>query len=316
MRCGALVLLAGALACRPESSSATPETKPTTVATDPSAPLRFAWPAGSSAVVTERILKDGKHAVTRYRIVTEVDGDALLVWYRDFAFVELQGVDLRDPEAAAKVHEVERQLAGAIPPYRVARDGTWLGASDLDGLAEHFAKLLSPRQVETLRALLANPKLRAVIDAKLREVWQAWAEGWVGLELAPGERYAGNVAMDVAGTRIEVPFVVERFATTDDDGIRLRATQTLEGEQAIQAVGGMIEEFVEAMPTKPAKPMSLEGLAVRRVHLREATLDPTTLLPRRAYTRVTIAVTREGKTTEKIEEHEWTFAWDPAAARP
>lgn len=274
----------------------------------------FAWPERSEALVTERVLKKGRHAVMRYRVVTEPDGDALLVYYRDFVFLEIEGIDLDDPEARKGVEILQAQVADAIPPYRVARDGKWLGATGLEHFADRLTEIFPPDRVATLRTMLANPKVRALVDGKLREVWQAWAEGWLGLELVPGDRYEGTTTIEVEGEHVPLSFLVERFAQAQDDGIRMRATQRLEGDAAIVVVGAVVSELVESMPNKPDKSLPLDTMEVRRVHLREATLDPKTLLPRRAYTKLTIAVTHEGKTTERIEEHEWTFTWTAAAA--
>jgi hypothetical protein len=160
---------------------------------------------------------------------------------------------------------------------------------------------------EALASMLANPKLRALVDAKMREVWQAWAEGWIGLSLAVGQEQHGLVAVEVAGARVELPFTVERLAA--DDGIRLRATQTMEGEPALRLMGAIVEELAASMADAPGKSPPFAGTQVRRVHVRDATLDPKTLLPRRASTRLTTSVTFEGKTKEQLETHEWVFEW-------
>lgn len=304
-----ILALALAAGCRSDAASTNaPAIAAAPAKTDGQAVrLRFAWPVGSEAQVTERVLKKGRHATTRYRLTVEAEGDALLVYYRDFAFVEIEGVDLDDPETRAEITALERSLAGAIPPYRVARDGTWIGSIDVAALADRFTDIYSEKDREMLRSLLGNPKVRPLVDAKLREVWQAWAEGWIGLVLAPGARLEGVTTIDVLGTPVESPFTVARLS--DEGGIRLQATQTLAGEQARAALGVVLEEVVAAMQKAPGKPIPVAQIDVRRVHLREATLDEATLLPRRASTRVTISVTHEGKTTEQIETHEWVFDW-------
>jgi len=306
MRRAAILVWAIATGCRPDASTAAPGPAATAQPAEIAAPLRFAWPAGIDARVTERVVKKGRHATMRYRIAVEEDDDALLVYYRDFAFAEIEGFDLGDPAVRAEIRGLEEQLGGAIPPYRVAHDGTWIGATGIETLGQRFESVFSAKDREMFGSLLANPKVRALVDAKMREVWQAWAQGWIGLELQPGARYEGTAAVDVAGVRVEQPFVVERLVA--DDGVRLRATQTMAGEQAIAAVGAVIDEFIAARG-QATKPLPLAATDVRRVYVREATLDPKTLLPRRASTHVTIAVTHEGQTTEQIESHEWVFDW-------
>jgi hypothetical protein len=307
------LVVAGVLACRP---AAAPEPAPPSVTGDVVAdsPLRFAWPEGAHATVTERVLKKGRHATTRYRIVTQRDGEALLVYYRDFAFVDFEGLDLADPAVREQLDALERQVAGAIPPYRVAADGTWLGCGEFDAMLDGLTGILPAEDLASFRAMMANPKIRAVVDAKLRDVWQAWVEGWLGLSLGPGERHQGSSRIEIAGTVVELPYTIERL---EGDGveIRLRATSELAGDPAKAMLGALFDEIATTLQTgdgaaRPDASAGMRALEVRRVHLREATLDPATLLPTRAFTRVTITVGDGTKTTESIESHEWTFDWN------
>jgi hypothetical protein len=311
------------LACRP---AAAPEPAPPSVTGDVVAdsPLRFAWPEGAHATVTERVLKKGRHATMRYRIVTQREGGTLLVYYRDFAFVDFEGLDLADPDVRAQLTALERQVAGAIPPYRIAADGTWLGCGELDTMLDGLDGVLPAEDLAAFRTMMSNPKIRAVVDAKLRDVWQAWVEGWLGLALRPGERHQGSTRIEIAGTVVVLPYTIERLEG-DGAALRLRATSELAGDPAKAMIGALLDEVAAALPngddaSRAAASAGVRALAVRRVHLREATLDPATLLPTRAFNRVTITVGDGAKTTESIESHEWTFDWhdgvnDPAAAR-
>lgn len=299
------------LACRP---AAAPEPAPS-VGGDvgDASPLRFAWPEGAHATVTERVLKKGRHATTRYRIVTQREGEALLVYYRDFAFVDFEGLDLADPSVREQLDALERQVAGAIPPYRIAADGTWLGCGEFDAMLDGLDGVLPAEDLAAFRTMMSNPKIRAVVDAKLRDVWQAWVEGWIGLSLRPGERHEGRSRIEIAGTVVELPYTIERLAG-DGAAMRLRATSELAGDPAKAMLGALFDEVAAALPigdgaAKSEASAGMRALDVRRVHLREATLDPATLLPTRASTRVTITVGDGAKTTESIESHEWTFDW-------
>ncbi len=310
MRRSLQLVVAGVLACRP---AAAPEPAASNVVVDDS-PLRFAWPEGAHATVTERVLKKGRHATMRYRIVTQRDGEAVLVYYRDFAFVDFEGLDLADPAVREQLDALERQVAGAIPPYRIAADGTWLGCGELDTMLDGLAGILPADDLATFRTMMGNAKIRAVVDAKLRDVWQAWVEGWLGLSLRPGERHQGNSRIEIAGTVVDLPYTIERLVG-DGAEIRLRATSELAGDPAKAMIGALFDEFSATLQTgdgaaKPDASAGMRALEVRRVHLREATLDPVTLLPARAFNRVTITVGDGAKTTESIESHEWTFDWN------
>jgi hypothetical protein len=312
MRRRVSLLLAAALACRPTAQSV-PETATPAAAVDPS-PLRFAWPLDAHATVTERVFKKGRHATMRYGIVTRREGSTILVYYRDFAFVEFEGVDLGDPAVREQLAALERQVAGAIPPYRIAADGTWLGCGELETLLDGLAGVLPAADIATFRALLSNPKIRAVVDAKLRDVWQAWVEGWLGLALRPGDRREGSSRIEIAGTSVVLPYTVERLAG-DPATLHLRSTSELTGDAAKAMLGAALDEFTAAMRDRLGNTgldtaAATRELAVRRLHVREATLDPATLRPTRALSRVTITVGDDKATTESIESHEWTFVWD------
>ena len=311
-RCLPVLFFASLLACRRDAPR--PPEAPATIAPTP---LRFAWPVGARATVTERVLKKGRRATTRYDIVTQREGSTILVYYRDFAFLELEGFDLDDPTVREQIAALESQVAGAIPPYRIAADGTWLGCGELDTMLDGLVAVLPAAHVATFREMMANPKIRAVVEAKIRDVWQAWVEGWLGLELAPGERIEGSSAIEIAGVPALLPYVIERLPGNAAT-IELRATSEISGATAQAMVGVLLEEIIAAFPDRlGAKGRETAAvaaeLAVRRVHLREVTLDRATMLPRRALSRVTIVVQGE-QTVESIESHEWIFAWDGEAA--
>lgn len=312
------LLLAAALGCRP---AAAPEPVAPTATVVEASPLRFAWPEGAHATVTERVLKKGRHATMRYRIVTQREGGTLLVYYRDFAFVEFEGLDLADAAVREQLDALERQVAGAIPPYRIAADGTWLGCGELDTMLDGLVGILPDEDLAAFRTMMGNPKIRAVVDAKLRDVWQAWVEGWLGLSLRPGERRSGSSRVAIAETAFDLPYTVERLAG-DDAALQLRATSELAGDPARAMIGALLDEVIAPLRTDGATgPDAVPPtLAVHRVHLREVTLDPATLLPARAFNRVTITVGDGTRTAESIESHEWTFDWhdgvtDGAAGR-
>jgi hypothetical protein len=306
----AQLLLIGILACRP-TAPRPPETPPLAASVAPS-PLRFAWPADARATVTERVLKKGRHATMRYSIVTQREGPTTLVYYRDFAFVELEGFDLADREVREMIAKLERQVAGAIPPYRIAADGTWLGCGEIGTMLDGLEGILPAADIATFREMMANPSIRAVVDAKLRDVWQAWVEGWLGLELRPGQFREGSSKLEIAGTVVDLPYMIERLPG-DDATIEVRATSELSGDAAIAMVGALIAEVVETLPGRADMPRTVEEmrkLTVLRAHLREATIDRATMLPIRAFNRVSIMVSDGQAVTESIESHEWLFEWN------
>jgi hypothetical protein len=311
------VSFACALGCKPSAESSQPEAAtPSSPATSAEASgLRFAWPEGASALVTERILKKGKRATTRYRIVTERRDGEILVYYRDFAFVELEGVDLSDPKAREALARLESQVAGAMPPYRIALDGTWRGCGDLDVLGQALEGVYPPDKLAMLRTLLANPKMREAVESQLENVWDAWAETWIGWELPPGTHNDGVFETNVDGRTVKVPFIAEHLG--EEGGlVRLRVTTTFQGSFE-DLVGDLLQAVIESLPPDKRK-LDPEALAAHMRDLKmlttsiqEATLDPKTLLPKRAMSRTDVVFSGGSKGDERrVEEHEWTFEWN------
>ncbi|HET6583989.1 MAG TPA: hypothetical protein VFG69_11085 [Nannocystaceae bacterium] len=282
--------------------------------------LRFAWPLGASARVTEKILKKGKHSTTHYRLETLLRDHELLVYYRDYEFVEIEGYDLANPEVREAVRKVEAQVMGAMPPYRIGEDGRWLGVRDLDAVTASAEGVLPAADVATIRKALASPEGRARIDERMRDVWRAWSEAWIGLTLHSGERLETTTQLLGADREIAVPIVVEHLGSVGDS-IHLELTSTLTGDDAIAAIGDMFEDVatmvagdpVVLTPSDVAK--ALQKTKVERTCVLEAVVDPDTLLPSTASLRAKVTVGEGDALQERIEEHEWTFAWNTANMR-
>lgn len=83
-------------------------------------------------------------------------------------------------------------------------------------------------------------------------------------------------------------------------------------------MGDMLAQFATAVPgqsrtIEPAEwAAKMHELDVRRVAVIEAVVNPRTLLPAEAMTRSTVSVSDGKETTERVEEHAWTFVWDHA----
>ncbi len=295
----------------PRSTVSAPAQRATSVA-PAKQPLRFAWPDGATAEVTERILKKGRRSTTHYRIVTERDGDDWLIFYRDFEFREVEGLDLRDPRVVAALDKVAAQTVGRLPPYRVSSDGGWLGI-DMDAFLAAMKGVLPDETVANLHKAMAVPGMAAMLDEKLSDVWGTWVELWIDMELEPGERLDGAFEVTVLDRPISVPVTVEHLGTVDGR-VRIRASSVLEGPAAAAAVGTMVSQFSESVDGDTPLPVSdwnslSDQMEIRRVWTAETVTDPMTLLPAEARFELRVTVTADGEKRERVEAHEWVFDW-------
>lgn len=298
-------------ACAPRSTANAPAQGA------PSAPpakqaLRFDWPDGATAEVTERILKKGRHSTTHYRIATERDGDDWLIFYRDFEFREVEGLDLQDPSVVAALEKLATQAVGRLPPYRVSSDGRWLGV-DMDAFLAAMKGVLPDESVATLHKAMAVPGMEAMFDEKLGDVWRTWVELWIGMQLEPGESFDGAFEVGVLGRPLSIPVTVEHLGAVDGR-VQLRASSVLEGPAAAAAVGTMVLQFSESVDGDTPLPVSdwktrSDQMQVRRVSTAETVTDPITLLPTQARFEIRVTVTADGEKRERVEAHEWIFDW-------
>jgi hypothetical protein len=275
-------------------------------------PLEFAWPVGASAVVTEDVLKKGRRATMRYRIVTERRDDEILVYYRDFEFLKIEGAEMSNPVVRATAERVGQDVMAAMPPYRVGLDGQWIGIADLDELFTAAAKFMPKMDPKRLAQFLDMPGMREAIDAKLSEVWVAWVEAWIGLALRPGERIEGVSESTVMGQTIAMPTVFEHLGA-EADQVWLRVTSTHEGEDAAGALRDLTQELVANLADESSSDTVadlLKDLEVRRVVVMEAKLDARTMLPSVVSSNERSTAESPGYSRERVEEHLWTFAWD------
>lgn len=135
--------------------SATTTASPTREATPKALVLPFAWPAGSSAIVTEEVLKNGKEAKLRYRIdVGARDGGGLRVQIKDLKFIELEAFDLTDPKHAAMIEALERQTAAMLPSFLVTAEGEFEGVTDYEKLLELVLQLVPEDRRDEASTLL------------------------------------------------------------------------------------------------------------------------------------------------------------------
>ena len=300
-----------AAACAPRSSVDAPAERA------PSAPpakqaLRFNWPDGATAEVTERILKKGRHSTTHYRIATERDGDDWLIFYRNFEFREVEGLDLQDPRVVAALDQVATQAVGRLPPYRVSSDGRWLGV-DMDAFLAAMKGVLPDEMVATLHKSMAVPGMEAMLDEKLGEFWRTWVELWIGMQLEPGESLDGAFEVSVLGRPLSIPATVEHLGAADGR-VRMRASSVLEGPAAAAAVGTMALQFSESVDGDTPLPVSdwetrSDQMQVRRLSTAETVTDPVTLLPTQAMLELRVTVIVDGEKHERVEAHEWIFDW-------
>jgi hypothetical protein len=242
--------------------------------------LTFAWPAPATVKVTEKALKNGKEVTMRYTlaITREPDG-GLQVAYRDFEFVDLAGLDLKDPEIK-KAMAPALALAAAIPPLEIAADGSLRDLGDLEPIVDQLADMgvkmgnMSPAQADQVRSTMKSPAVMDMLRARIAVIWQSWVSLWLHGPLpAPGQ---SRQLAGVNGTVLNLG--------AGQRGLRLAADVT--------TPRGAIENDLQL----------LLGQAMDDVAIEDMT-------PYSASYQTRVKLTADGASNEALERHQYQFVW-------
>jgi hypothetical protein len=177
--------------------------------------LEFAWPAGSEAAVTvtssttasvmgQTTSMDGE---VTYRILTEADGDGLVLRYSDFMF---DGEAMEALVGSGNPEDLTRVLSGAQSDVRIDADGQFAGLVDYEGTRASMETFLEP-QMGQLEAQGMGGMLDGFIEATLSEEamtdaaktqWNQMVGFWAGRTLSAGEpvRVSNEMAFPILAT--------------------------------------------------------------------------------------------------------------------
>jgi len=290
---------------------------------DEPAPLKFAWPVPSKVTVTEKLVKLGHTATTRYTVSLDRAGDAggpgdLRVHLSDFEFTDFDGRPSTDPSVAMQV-KMALPMAKATPDMLLGPDGAVKDVLGLDHtiatMVEELTKNLDESmkaQIPAFRAQFESPEMRERMKRDAAKHWTAWVANWTGRVIPEGRGVEGTWPVGCPdGSEVTAPTIYKRMPA-DKEGpglVKLTRESTLDGEDAKPAFDAFVEKAV-AM----GRPMPATGM--RLVDRVAVVTDPATLRPtwvRREEQR--ILHMKDGNDRNDIERHDYAFEW-PAAEKP
>jgi len=287
---------------------------------DAPAPLKFAWPVPSKAVVTERIWKGGLTWVEKYVLSFEKQGADFKAHVDDVSIVEFAGKRPDDPSVA---EYATRALPSARlkPDLLVGADGRVKDVIGLDETIEAqfeiLAKSIPEARREEFHARMTSPETKDVMRRDAMKNWQAWTGDWIGLSLVEGKDVSARSDVhDIDGKEREAPCVVRREASKTSGLVQLTRVATLEGDDTKASLDAWIK--MQSARTGQVPPPDLfTGLTL--TNRMAADVDPQTLRPAdaiREYARVIHRKDRPDFVDPTwIERHEFKFEW-VAAAQP
>lgn len=274
--------------------------------------FRFDWPVPGEVRVTAHAEKRGEQSTAAYTVRLEPLADGELgARFEDFRFLNLNGVDATEASVAAQLGPLTA-LTSALPTLRLSPDGQYLGTAGLEAVTERvFAALegqLDPATLARLREQFASPRMRALMQQKSGELWNAWVGAWNGVDIEPGGRLQASVPVEVLGRTLAQKILVEHLgpAPRYDGRAHLRMTTLLEGPEVVSLVAGLIEGL--APPGERVDPNDFS--LARSTTVLEVITDAATLRPRWASVLREVFIRRaDGERHERVDRQTFTFEW-------
>lgn len=295
------------------ADSATTQLRPALEASDDAAAavtVRFDWVLPCRVPVVQDGRKRGRQSRITYDLVARAGGPELVVALEDVRFVSFDGVPARESALAGQLDQLERQIAAAMPTFRVDSGGAYLGLSDVDAAIELTIQLLEGQldddEKAKVEAMMRAPETRAMIEQKSGDHWNAWVGAWLGRELTPGQPLEVPLSTSVPGAApIEVVTVIRHHGRVagHPEAVLLSATTVIDGDQAIAMVLQPLRNMAAQMGQPPPPDDAFES--VRRETVVTVAIEPDTGRPLRSRSEMTIDI--DG--TREIELRDLAFDW-------
>ena len=264
--------------------------------------LSFGWRAGDRALVDYTAKSAGRGATLRYILFVDPDGDSLVMSPRNFEFV---GVD--DDEAL-------RKLTAELPPYRVAKNGAWIGFDDIDDILKKMESAIPAADLEAYRSVMATPGLRSMVLAKLEETWSMWVQAWVDVEIRKQD-VSFEDETQIGDQKVKMPSTLQ-VQPLDGGKVKLRLKTLLKGAQASRAlVDMMMKVAMQSSPSEAKRAQirkAFSSMIMERRTTIEAVLDAKSMRPDKVTTDSEVIVISKGRKQTRLDSKEWSFRWKTA----
>jgi len=279
--------------------------------------LDLDWPDEGSVRMTVEIQREngsGSYACTLSWAPEELADRApedarpgTIVRYSDFDVLSLNGKTKDEDGFEALANALAPALA-AVPPFRVDADGEFDALIELDAAFESAYASLAPGALSTIRALLADPMNRAVIQNSAAEEWAWWGSFWNGYESAPGEAVASEISLPsgLTGTPIEGVLTMECIDRHERDGaeaVHMRARTEYDPDD-------MLRVTLATLRMTSGEDVPDDAIAgVSRVDEVDGVYLLDGLRPLEVRWSKTFAVDDGTGPRERVERKQWSFVW-------
>lgn len=263
----------------------------------------FDWSAPCTVPVQDTVQKDGRSSVTRYDVrLVPFEDTQLAVYLEHFQPLENDGQPLS--AKAQRLFRKRMKQVGALPPYFVGRDGTFVGLPTDDAFLDRMFASLSVKahEAEETRALLTDQAAVNLMMADAARMWWAWVGAWVGHDLPD------DASVVAPTTYVGADGIAHSVATTFTRlDVRSGAALQADMEIPIELLGvdtlvDKLRELLHHEPTGDELP--------RRVLSATITWDMSTGRP--FHTLFTVSDRLVPGTPEQVTTRSMFWLWDDA----
>lgn len=270
---------------------------------------RFSWKPPFAVPVRDAALKGGNQSIADFWLdVCNVDDKTISVAFRNYRFVEFNGVAAAESPVAASLKMAET-FAAAVPKLLVSVSGAYSGVEAPDEMLRRMARAFPKEKFEEVREILKRPEGNAVFQNAMGKYWQTWAGAWLAFDPKNGLSQSTFQEVPGASSRLKTDTT---FSWDSSPGYaRIRQTTNANDDVAKAMMAGAVAALgTSNMPTQDFD-------ASVEVTMETVTRWPD-VRPRWAMNANISTISINGKSQTQEERHHYTFDWErssPALAK-
>lgn len=286
--------------------------------TNSASALKFKWPVEKSFQVDATIEKKGNRVRARFTVLlSRTNQDFILRWL-DARVQEVNGQKFGAAERSRpEMAQIESMLRYA--PLHISADGEFLEAIDITKTMKELNKTLNgidpqrPQEVSSsFERFSESESGRKIINRAYAEIWMAWVEQWIDLELLPGQKSTHEAMVPFEGAVIPAQATFSNLGSLKENPnlLHVKYEEIYKMSNASGALNQMIDRLAGEMQTKKSAEPLPEKISFERTTVVEAHTDRITLQPAWVKRSVVLTMTAPGiNVPPRVESQEYRFYW-------
>lgn len=264
--------------------------------------LNLNW-GSSTAVITEKITKNGNIAVIKYEISLLKSKQGYIVRQSD--------LDIISPVAPSDKAAEKAKLIAAMraPDLLINEKGSPLDFVDFEAYINYMREQLGDQKVSNMLQL---PNAKELLFTAARKNWSLWVSNWLELKMEEGKVTKETLTTEIAGKSLPTALESEIYTNWDNSkNVKLRFTSTVGGKEAIKTLTNFTEVFTKAKNLSNSAANNPENSInnFNKISTVTAILDPKTLKPTSVISEETTEMKIDTQTRTQREIHEFSFDW-------